>query len=283
MRQVPWAIDSELRLYVFYDGNVMTELWSESRRARLQALAAAVEERKATAPVPAETMAAALTAGEAHALGDFPGAPIRYRENWWVLAASAWRAVDEPTQALFDADAERYKLALAVADGNGAGNMPATPPASIEELRDFVSGLAMNDLPQKITVNSHTALAWERIDAPPGCTAWAVVWPTGAQTSWHAHGEAVAAFLVVSGCLEEELVAPLSPEAGQQADASTAARLRIERGAPHEVPVHRVHRLSAAMDGPAISVHVACSPHPTPCHEQARGVSQVQSSGGEER
>ena len=95
---------------------------------------------------------------------------------------------------------------------------------------------------------------WHRLASLPDADLWLLTWLPDQQTDLHDHGEASAAFTVVSGSLEEVRVSD-----GRRVSRS------LTRGQVSWVPagaVHDVGNRGGASGGPAISIH-AYSPQLT--------------------
>ncbi|GGV56543.1 cupin domain-containing protein [Streptomyces spectabilis] len=246
------------------------------QRARLAELAASVEGRLRSAPVAAEAMARAVEAGEAGRLGDFPGAPVRYRKLWWVRTDAVWRVVDDHAQAQFDEDLQRYRLAVAAVDG--LAKIALVHPVARRDLVDYVERCAFADVPPTCREAAGDEVRWARLDAPVGCGGWAVSWPPGATTPWHQHGEALGAFAVLDG--ELEFVERVEDgNDGQQADMDSL----VLAGESSTIEAGRVHRLTnaggARGERRALSVHVSWLVHPWSCHDHVPAVGGGVASG----
>ncbi|MCW2673311.1 MAG: cysteine dioxygenase [Frankiales bacterium] len=92
---------------------------------------------------------------------------------------------------------------------------------------------------------------WHRLASLPEADLWLLTWLPDQQTDLHDHGEATAAFTVVSGSLEEVRL-----RAGQRVSRS------LTRGQVSWVPAGAVHDVGNRGSSPAISIH-AYSPRLT--------------------
>lgn len=85
---------------------------------------------------------------------------------------------------------------------------------------------------------------WHRLASLPDADLWLLTWLPDQHTDLHDHGEASAAFTVVSGALSEVRVSE-----GRQVSRS------LTRGQVSWVPAGAVHDVGNRGDGPAISIH----------------------------
>lgn len=85
---------------------------------------------------------------------------------------------------------------------------------------------------------------WHRLATLPGVDLWLLTWLPDQQTDLHDHGEASAAFTVVSGSLTEVRVAD-----GRRVDRT------LTRGQVSWVPSGAVHDVGNRSTSPAISIH----------------------------
>lgn len=85
---------------------------------------------------------------------------------------------------------------------------------------------------------------WHRLASLPEADIWLLTWLPDQQTDLHDHGEAIAAFTVVSGSLEEVRI-----RAGQRVSRS------LTRGQVSWVPAGAVHDVGNRGDSPSISIH----------------------------
>jgi mannose-6-phosphate isomerase-like protein (cupin superfamily) len=85
---------------------------------------------------------------------------------------------------------------------------------------------------------------WHRLATLPDADLWLLTWLPDQQTDLHDHGEATAAFTVVSGQLEEVRVS-----AGRRVSRS------LSRGQLSWVPAGAVHDVGNRSSAPAISIH----------------------------
>lgn len=85
---------------------------------------------------------------------------------------------------------------------------------------------------------------WHRLAQLPGADLWLLTWLPDQNTDLHDHGEAAAAFTVVSGSLEEVRV-----EGGRRVPRT------LTRGQVSYVPPGAVHDVGNRGSGPAISIH----------------------------
>ena len=85
---------------------------------------------------------------------------------------------------------------------------------------------------------------WHRLASLPGADLWLLTWLPDQQTDLHDHGDATAAFTVVSGSLTEVRVA----------DGRRVHRT-LTRGQVSWVPAGAVHDVGNWGSSPAISVH----------------------------
>ena len=85
---------------------------------------------------------------------------------------------------------------------------------------------------------------WHRLAQLPGADLWLLTWLPDQQTDLHDHGEAAAAFTVVSGTLEEVRVSD-----GQRLPRN------LTRGQVSYVPPGAVHDVGNRSSGPAVSIH----------------------------
>ena len=92
---------------------------------------------------------------------------------------------------------------------------------------------------------------WHRLASLPDADLWLLTWLPDQQTDLHDHGEASAAFTVVSGALQEVRVS-----AGRRITRT------LSRGQLSWVPAGAVHDVGNRSDAPAISIH-AYSPRLT--------------------
>ena len=92
---------------------------------------------------------------------------------------------------------------------------------------------------------------WHRLASLPDVDLWLLTWLPDQQTDLHDHGEASAAFTVVSGTLQEVRVS----------DGRPITR-SLSRGQLSWVPAGAVHDVGNRGDTPAISIH-AYSPQLT--------------------
>ncbi|MFD0501661.1 cupin domain-containing protein [Streptomyces rhizosphaericus] len=247
---------------------------SEEQRERLAELKALAEARINGVPVDDSVMSEALAAGAAVPLGDFPDAPVRYRDTWWVRAGAAWRAGDEQVQRLFDEDAARYRMAVAARDAARGGGVSSQE--SIGELLHFLAGVTLEKLPRAVCEGEGEEAVAARIEVPPGCVGWAVRWPPGAEADWHHHPESGGALVVLAGELQEQWRDAEPDLFGTQAVPGRNGSWRLGAGERRGIPAGSVHRVAnpvAAGGAPALSVHVALLPHATPCHGWLPGCS----------
>ena len=250
----------------------MAGLWTDGQRARLADLTASAANRMNTAPMNQEDMDRALSTGDATALGDFPGAPVRFQSIWRVKSGSVWRAVDDDTQALFNRDADRYQLAVAAMDGLAA--VALAHPVSAQQLAEFVAAVSVNDLPERMRTREGSVALWGKLDAPVGCGAWAVAWPPGAVAARHHHGASLAAFAVLEGELTVEEAMPVG-EAASKAEGPAAAARRLGAGEVHGLGAGVGHQLRN-LGGPgadqwAFTAHAGWLVHPSSCHAHVPG------------
>ena len=92
---------------------------------------------------------------------------------------------------------------------------------------------------------------WHRLATLPDADLWLLTWWPDQQTDLHDHGEATAAFTLVSGSLEEVRISD-----GRRVSRSLAP------GQVSWVPAGAVHDVGNRGDSPAISIH-AYSPRLT--------------------
>ncbi|MDX6215202.1 MAG: hypothetical protein QOG99_786 [Frankiales bacterium] len=92
---------------------------------------------------------------------------------------------------------------------------------------------------------------WHRLATLPDADLWLLTWLPDQQTDLHDHGEATAAFTLVSGSLEEIRVSD-----GRRVSRSLTC------GQVSWVPAGAVHDVGNRGDSPAISIH-AYSPRLT--------------------
>ena len=85
---------------------------------------------------------------------------------------------------------------------------------------------------------------WHRLATLPEADLWLLTWLPDQQTDLHDHGDATAAFTVVSGELEEVRVSE-----GQRVSRS------LSKGQLSWVPAGAVHDVGNRSTGPAISIH----------------------------
>ena len=85
---------------------------------------------------------------------------------------------------------------------------------------------------------------WHRLATLPEADLWLLTWLPDQQTDLHDHGEAAAAFTVVSGTLEEVRVR----------DGRRVSR-ELAPGEVSWVPAGAVHDVGNRGDAPAISIH----------------------------
>ena len=85
---------------------------------------------------------------------------------------------------------------------------------------------------------------WHRLATLPDADLWLLTWLPDQQTDLHDHGEATAAFTVVSGELEEVRVSD-----GRRVSRS------LSRGRLSWVPAGAVHDVGNRSAAPAVSIH----------------------------
>ena len=85
---------------------------------------------------------------------------------------------------------------------------------------------------------------WHRLARLPEADLWLLTWLPDQQTDLHDHGEATAAFTVVSGTLEEVRVSE-----GRRVSRA------LSPGQLSWVPAGAVHDVGNRSDAPAISIH----------------------------
>ena len=90
----------------------------------------------------------------------------------------------------------------------------------------------------------HGSRYWHRLASLPAADLWLLTWLPDQQTDLHDHGEADAAFTVVSGSLEEVRVR----------DGARVATT-LTRGQVSWVPAGAVHDVGNRSTSPAISIH----------------------------
>jgi mannose-6-phosphate isomerase-like protein (cupin superfamily) len=83
---------------------------------------------------------------------------------------------------------------------------------------------------------------YARIAAGDDAEAWLLTWLPGQHTDWHDHGDSAGAFVVVSGCITEEL--PGLP--GRDFAA----------GSGRSFGVRHVHRVANHGIDPSVTIHV---------------------------
>jgi len=89
-----------------------------------------------------------------------------------------------------------------------------------------------------------------RIGGDAGHEAWLLTWLPGQGTDLHDHGGSSGAFVVVSGCLTEEVVVESDPHPVEP------RRVMFTAGAARAFGARHVHRITNTGTTPAVSLHV---------------------------
>jgi mannose-6-phosphate isomerase-like protein (cupin superfamily) len=115
----------------------------------------------------------------------------------------------------------------------------------LTDLADLVSTVAGDSRLWREHVRFDTGSRyWHRLAQLPDADLWLLTWLPDQQTDLHDHGDATAAFTVVSGELEEVRVS----------DGRRVSR-RLTRGQVSWVPAGAVHDVGNRSTGPSISIH----------------------------
>lgn len=129
----------------------------------------------------------------------------------------------------------------------------SSPALPLADLIDVVRTLSADPSLWRPHLRFDTAARqWARLPSPDGVDVWLLTWLPGQSTELHDHGEAAAAFSVLSGAVDEVRAGP----------DGRLHRTRLQTGDSQWVAPGVVHDIVGSETGPAASLH-AYSPRLT--------------------